>query len=58
MYFFYMALGRGDFDGSKSQFFWAQMALAVPFQGPKSLDFQGPFLTVALEMDFARIKII
>jgi hypothetical protein len=31
---------------------------SLPFQGPKSLDFQGPTLTIALVMDFARLKII
>jgi hypothetical protein len=30
----------------------------LPFQGPKSLDFQGPTLTMALVMDIARLNII
>jgi hypothetical protein len=41
--------------------FWAQMAHAtvIVISGPKkSLDFQGPTLTMALVMDIARLKII
>jgi hypothetical protein len=30
----------------------------LPYEGPKSLDFQGPTLTMALIMDTTRLKII
>jgi len=42
-----------DFLGPK----WHSLR-SLPFQGQKSLDFQGPPLPMALEMDVARIKII
>ncbi len=53
------AIGRGG--PWKSRLFGAQMALAsliAIFKGPKSLDFQGPPLPMALVIDVARIKII
>jgi hypothetical protein len=70
--FFYMALGFNDFDGGQIHYsgHWKGWALKIlTFLGPnrtrfarcqiraqKSLDFQGPHLPTALEMDFPPSK--
>jgi hypothetical protein len=54
--FFYMELILNGFEAGKS--ITRGTGRGGPFQGPKSLDFQSPPLSMPLVLDLARLKTI